>query len=633
MQGALEMKRAVLPVVLGLLAGCGSVAADAKVAAPSPYGVAAHLMRPTESVPDTVRLCTAAGIGAVRGEVLANEKADAVFAALSASGMEWVGILHSKKLKAALAKNRLGAKVWAAWEDEVRTTATRFRGKVVNWEIWNEQNIPSFWPNPNPTNYFAALKIAYRTLKEVDPACRVVIGGFAGIRLHFIEELYRLGAKDFFDVMNFHLYADHSVLNVAERNFDVQIEDLKRLMAKYGDGDKPFWMTETGWPTHADTEQTESRNYVSGLIRKGVELARRGRQNLRVGVISVESDSGRIDPGGVSFARSALPADCEVFGLRPEDAAAALDAGKMDVFWWNLSGWIFYDVDLEAVKRFLARGGTVVLGHNMGRSIERDATGAWVVTPGLKKGEALAATLRIGSLPFAAKKVPVSRLRTPEGKPFAFMNKSFLTTDRLGATDTFTPLYEVTDAKTGKAYPMAGVYARDGGKAGTVILSHIGSRFWYSCSEERQGVRLARLCGLLFAEGLERLFWYEFQERGGPSCEAQDHFGIVTTDYSRPKPAYYAYRQFIRMRPAGSVQAAGDWHDATRTFYHPSWRRPDGRRAGLVWTIGTPSVRALDFGCRAAFFDHLGKPLDVPQTGGAYAVKVGDVPVYWLEAK
>ena len=618
------MRRAFLISVLGLTAGCGS-------AVPSPYGVAAHLMRPTESVSDTVRLCTAAGIGAVRGKVLANEWADGVYAALSANGMEWIGILHSKRLKSALAKDRLGEKVWADWENEVRTTATRFRGKVRNWEIWNEQNIPSFWPNPNPTNYFAALKIAHRTLKEIDPACRVVIGGFAGIRLDFIEELYRLGAKDCFDVMNFHLYADHSALNVAERNFDLQIEDLKRLMAKYGDADKPFWMTETGWPTHVDTEETENRNYVSGLIRKGVEMVRCGRKGLRVGVISIESDSGRIDPGGVSFARSALPSDCEVFGVHPDEAAAALDAGKMDVFWWNLSGWIYYDVDLAAVKRFLARGGTVVLGHDMGRSVVRDETGAWFVKPREKGGGKLVEVLKIGTMPFAAKKVPVGRLRTPEGGPMNFMNRNFLTKGRLGANDRFTSLYAVTDTKTGKEYPIAGVYSHDGGRAGTVIFSLVGSRFWYSCTEERQGVRLARLCGLLFAEGLERLFWYEFQERGDPSPEAQDHFGMVTTDYSRMKPAYHAYRQFILMRPAGSVQVAGEWHDATRTFYHPSWQRPDGRRAGLVWTIGTPSVRELELGGSAVFFDHLGATLDIPQINGKYAVKVSDEPVYWLE--
>ena len=601
-------------------------------ATPSPYGVAAHLTRSGESAPETARLCVAAGIGAVRTGVKTNDVSDAVYEVLSSNGVEWIGLLASSKLREALAANRLDDKALSEWTAEVRATAERFRGKITSWEVWNEQNIPSFWPNPNPTNYFAVLKAAYRTLKEVDPANRVAIGGFAGICLDYIETLYRLGAKDFFDVMNFHLYADHTALNLAERNFDVRIEGLKELMAKHGDGDKPFWMTETGWPTHTDTEKTERRNYVSGLIRKGVEIARPGQKGLRVGVISVEADSGRIDPGGVSFARSALSADCEVFGLRPEDAAAALDAGKVDVFWWNLSGWMYFDIDERAVKRFLQHGGTVILGYNMERCVKRDESGAWFVTPGRKAGGKLEARFKIGSKTFSDAKVPVARLRTPEDQPFTFTNKRYLTTDLLGATDALTPLYEVTDKKTGKSYPIAGVYSFDGGKSGTIIQSMVGSRFWYSSTEERQGVRLARLCGLLFAEGLERLFWYEFQERGGPcSPDSQDHFGIVTTDYKRPKPAYYAYRQFIQMRPVGSVQDAGEWHDATRTFYHPSWKRPDGKRAGLVWTIGTPSVRELDFGVKVRFFDHLGKEIEFPQVNGKHSVKVTDVPVYWVE--
>ena len=51
------------------------------------------------------------------------------------------------------------------WTAFVRETARHFRGRIPVYEVCNEPNLHSFWNNPNPVNYLAALKTAYRAIK------------------------------------------------------------------------------------------------------------------------------------------------------------------------------------------------------------------------------------------------------------------------------------------------------------------------------------------------------------------------------------------------------------------------------------------------------------------------------------
>src|SRR5262249_60039960 len=50
-------------------------------------------------------------------------------------------------------------------------------------ELWNEENLSRFWGNqvPSPPVYAAMVKAAYTSIKRVDPAMTVLIGGLASI--------------------------------------------------------------------------------------------------------------------------------------------------------------------------------------------------------------------------------------------------------------------------------------------------------------------------------------------------------------------------------------------------------------------------------------------------------------------
>ncbi len=48
--------------------------------------------------------------------------------------------------------------------------ATRYQGKVADYEVWNEPNYNGFWaPTPDAAQYTALLKIAYTAIKGGRP--------------------------------------------------------------------------------------------------------------------------------------------------------------------------------------------------------------------------------------------------------------------------------------------------------------------------------------------------------------------------------------------------------------------------------------------------------------------------------
>ena len=138
----------------------------------------------------------------------------------------------------------------------VRFLASRYRGEVEGWEIWNEQNISRFWPSgPNAAEYVELLKAAYPAVKAGDPDAKVVFGGLAQSDYYYVTQAYKAGAKGYFDVMATHPYPDrfaptsvwYNGTMPAVKTF-VAYREVRRRMLANGD-DKPIWFTEMGWST------------------------------------------------------------------------------------------------------------------------------------------------------------------------------------------------------------------------------------------------------------------------------------------------------------------------------------------------------------------------------------------------
>jgi polysaccharide biosynthesis protein PslG len=139
--------------------------------------------------------------------------------------------------------------------------AARYNGKVIGWEVWNEQNSTDFLDGADPVAYTKLLKAAYPAFHAGSPATPVIFGGVQYNDTDWIRRAYDAGAKGSFDVMAVHPY-----MGIANQRPTVaddgtmwtlnHVRTVRDLMVTRGDSGKKIWFTEFGWSTHTNTAGT-----------------------------------------------------------------------------------------------------------------------------------------------------------------------------------------------------------------------------------------------------------------------------------------------------------------------------------------------------------------------------------------
>ena len=155
--------------------------------------------------------------------------------------------------------------------------AQRFGAWVSAYEIWNEEDSPSWWTGaPNPTAYAQLLQATYPVLKAADPSATVVLGGLTGNDYQFLEGVYQAGAKGSFDAVGVHTDTACNILSPYDflrgagnrmiPDSFLAYREVHAVMLANGD-DKPIWMTELSWRT---TNATCSEGAWAGQKAGGV---------------------------------------------------------------------------------------------------------------------------------------------------------------------------------------------------------------------------------------------------------------------------------------------------------------------------------------------------------------------------
>lgn len=161
--------------------------------------------------------------------------------------------------------------------DFVAAVASRYRGRIHAYQIWNEPNLAREWGfrRPDPAGYVRLLKGAYQAIKAADPNALVVTAGMAPTGtdsdialpdIKFYELMYQAmgGASvGYFDMLGVHgagyaappeLSPDAAAADKprygGERFFAFRhIEDVRAVMERYGDGGRRVVVLEFGWTT------------------------------------------------------------------------------------------------------------------------------------------------------------------------------------------------------------------------------------------------------------------------------------------------------------------------------------------------------------------------------------------------
>jgi len=142
------------------------------------------------------------------------------------------------------------------WRNYIRTIATRYRGRIRYWEVWNEPNGKDFYTG-TPEKLAELAKEAYETFKEVDRDAVVVgppvIGGGGPA---WLDQYLGAGGEKYTDVGSFHFYVSPR----APEAMVSLIHDGRAVMSKHGQRDKPVWNTETGWTITSHKTQAKVYN-------------------------------------------------------------------------------------------------------------------------------------------------------------------------------------------------------------------------------------------------------------------------------------------------------------------------------------------------------------------------------------
>ncbi|HEY1237442.1 MAG TPA: hypothetical protein VGE91_03840 [Solirubrobacterales bacterium] len=179
---------------------------------------------------------------------------------------------------------------------------------VVDWQLWNEMNSPSFWfRKPKAKQYVKLLKAFHGGIKSGDPSAKVVLGGLFrtprirnGVPLdRYLPGIYRAKGKKFFDAVALHPYS------TTPKDALQAARDTRRIMARFKDKKAKLWITEVGWATGGvATPLTVSPQRQAAYLRKTFRLLGKNRKRMRIaGVVWY---SWRDLPGGVWFNHTGL---------------------------------------------------------------------------------------------------------------------------------------------------------------------------------------------------------------------------------------------------------------------------------------------------------------------------------------
>ncbi|MBN1579510.1 MAG: beta-galactosidase [Anaerolineae bacterium] len=176
-----------------------------------------------------------------------------------------------------------------------------YRGQIRYIQIWNEPNLFIEWGNRpvDPAGYVELLRIAYERSKEADPNVYVLnaplaitlgephpeAGKWRAMNdLQYLEEMYKEGAKAFFDILSVNAFgmdlSPEDAASPGKLNFQ-RVTLQREIMERYGDARKSIWFNEYGWNAAPESFSQEAliwkrvtEDEQADFTLRGIEYAR-----------------------------------------------------------------------------------------------------------------------------------------------------------------------------------------------------------------------------------------------------------------------------------------------------------------------------------------------------------------------
>ncbi len=267
---------------LQLCAGCllfGALHLAAISISPLPYGINVHL-----ASNNALAKAKAAGIAWIRIDVnwsvieaskgrYAYTEVDRVVNYAAANGLSIYASIGSTP---GWANGKKGSTYPAAnvqdWKNFVSRTIARYKNQVKYWGVWNEPNLKDFFALGKDIYVQQVLLPAVQAIRVSDPAAFIVGPDLShktapGSEWYFWMKYILDNAGGHFDIISHHIYEDLGVYYMYEllEEGDKFIPAVKTIVEESGQGNKPFWITETGWNTNKFSETMQANRYLDML--------------------------------------------------------------------------------------------------------------------------------------------------------------------------------------------------------------------------------------------------------------------------------------------------------------------------------------------------------------------------------
>jgi len=188
-----------------------------------------------------------------------------------------------------------------AWANFCGTLASRYKGRIAAYQVWNEPNLRREWGDypPNAEGYVTLLQTCAGAIRAADSDAIIISAGLAptGTGLpeaipdvDYLRQMYAAGASPYFDVLGLNApgYKSPPTMSPDEAEAELghrwmvfrHVEDMRAIMVAEGDAGKQVAILEMGWTTdprpdspynwHAVSEETQA-DYLVGAYRYAAE--------------------------------------------------------------------------------------------------------------------------------------------------------------------------------------------------------------------------------------------------------------------------------------------------------------------------------------------------------------------------
>lgn len=186
------------------------------------------------------------------------------------------------------------------WVNYITAVATRYRGRIRAYEVWNEPNAQYF--SGDVIGIFRLTQAAHGALKRVDATIKVISPSFMNDP-DYLNYFLADGGAEYIDILGYHFYTAPG----PPEDMVESVAKVRKVMANHGIAQMPIWNTEIGWQSDNFADDDQKMGYVArtALVNWALGIERFGwyawDNHDWCTLWMTERDNATLAPGGIAF--------------------------------------------------------------------------------------------------------------------------------------------------------------------------------------------------------------------------------------------------------------------------------------------------------------------------------------------